>query len=133
MHSHPMARLTQRGQLRLLNLHLENGRSLAELATENGVSLRSAFRQHARYRSGGPTALADRRRMRRHRWHHLSWQLTARAVQQRSPLHPLPADAALLLTLPLIGPQLSVAGNPFGRAACGAVESSERCRWRLAW
>ena len=42
MHSHPNARLTQRGRLRLVNQHLEHGRSLAELTAENGISLRCA-------------------------------------------------------------------------------------------
>ena len=65
MHSHPNARLTQRGRLRLVTQHLEHGRSLAELAAENGISLRCAYRWLARYRQGGPTALADRRSVRR--------------------------------------------------------------------
>ena len=48
MHSHPNARLTQRGRLRLVIQHLEHGRSLAELAAENGISLRCAYRWLAR-------------------------------------------------------------------------------------
>nr|WP_254970593.1 leucine zipper domain-containing protein [Cyanobium sp. Candia 9D4] len=43
MHSHPNARLTQRGRLRLVIQHLEHGRRLAELAAENGISLRCAY------------------------------------------------------------------------------------------
>jgi len=65
MPSHPNACLTQKGRLRLLTQHLEHGRSLAELAVENGISLRCAYRWLARYRSGGPTSLADRRSVRR--------------------------------------------------------------------
>ena len=65
MHSHPNARLTQKGRLRLVTQHLEYGRSLAELAVENGVSLRCAYGWLARYRSSGPTSLADRRSVRR--------------------------------------------------------------------
>jgi transposase len=57
MHSHPNARLTQRGRLRLVTQHLDHGRSLAELAAENGISLRCAYRWLARYRSGGPQPL----------------------------------------------------------------------------
>jgi hypothetical protein len=53
MHSHPNARLTQRGRLSLLNQYLENGRSLAELAAEIGISLRCAYRWLARFRQGG--------------------------------------------------------------------------------
>ena len=60
MHSHPNARLTQKGRLRLVTQHLEHGRSLAELAAENGISLRCAYRWLARYRSGGAASLADR-------------------------------------------------------------------------
>lgn len=67
MHSHPNARLTQRGRLRLVNQHLEHGRSLAELAAENGISLRCAYRWLARFRQGGPASLADRRSVRRGR------------------------------------------------------------------
>ena len=60
MHSHPNARLTQKGRLRLVTQHLDHGRSLAELAAENGISLRCAYRWLARYRSVGPASLADR-------------------------------------------------------------------------
>jgi hypothetical protein len=48
MHSHPNARLTQRGRLRLVIQQLEHGRSLAELTAENGISLRCAYRWLAR-------------------------------------------------------------------------------------
>ena len=44
MHSHLNARLTQKGRLRLVSQHLEQGRSLAELAAESGISLRCAYR-----------------------------------------------------------------------------------------
>jgi hypothetical protein len=40
MHSNPNDRLTQRGRHRLLIQHLEEGRSLSELAAENEISLR---------------------------------------------------------------------------------------------
>lgn len=65
MHSHPNALLTQKGRLRLVTQHLEHGRSLSELAAENGISLRCAYRWLARYRSGGPASLADPRSVRR--------------------------------------------------------------------
>jgi transposase InsO family protein len=64
MHSHPNAHLTQKGRLRLVTQHLEHGRSLAELAAENGISLRCAYRSLARYRSGGAGSLADQRSVR---------------------------------------------------------------------
>jgi transposase len=57
MHSHPNAHLTQKGRLRLVTQHLEHGRSHEELAAENGISLRCAYRWLARYRSGGPASL----------------------------------------------------------------------------
>jgi transposase len=65
MHSHPNARFTQRGRLRLVIQHLEHGRSLREMAAENGISLCCAYRWLARYRSGGSASLADRRSARR--------------------------------------------------------------------
>jgi len=65
MYSHPNARLTQMGRLRLVNQHLDHGYSLKKLAAENGNSLRSAYRWLARYLSGGPYSLADRGSVRR--------------------------------------------------------------------
>ena len=59
MHSHPNARLTQRGRLRLAIQHVEEGRSLAELAAENCISLRWAYRWLPRY-------LAIDNRLRKH-------------------------------------------------------------------
>ena len=44
MHSHPNARLTQKGRLRLVTQHMKHGRSLAELAAENGISRRRPYR-----------------------------------------------------------------------------------------
>lgn len=44
MHSHPNARLTKRGRLRLVSLHLSEVRSLLELAGENGICLRCNYR-----------------------------------------------------------------------------------------
>jgi transposase-like protein len=61
MHSHPNARLTQKGRLRLVTQHLNHGRNLAELAAENGISFRCTYRWLARYRLGGAASLADRR------------------------------------------------------------------------
>jgi hypothetical protein len=59
MHSHPNARLTQKDRLRLVTQHLEHGRSLAELASENRISLCCAYRSLACYFSAGPASLAD--------------------------------------------------------------------------
>ena len=65
MHRHPNARLTQKGCFRLMAQHLEHGPNLRELAAENGISLRCAYRLLARFRAGGPASLADRRSVRR--------------------------------------------------------------------
>ena len=65
MHSQPNARLTQKGRLRLVTQHLEHGGNLGELAAENGISLRCAYRWLARFRAAGPAFLVDRRSVRR--------------------------------------------------------------------
>ncbi len=65
MHSHHTTRLTQRGRHRLVIQHLEQGRSPAGLAAENGISLRCTYRWLTRYRAGGAASLADRRSARR--------------------------------------------------------------------
>jgi len=65
MHSHPNARLTQKGRLRLINRHLLHHRPLAEQEAEAGISKRCAYKWLARYRSGGAAALMDRRSVRR--------------------------------------------------------------------
>ena len=83
MRSHPDARLNQKGRLRLVTQHLEHGRSLKELAAENGISLRCAYRWLARYRSGGPASLADRRSVRRTQRRTLDPQHLQRAVELR--------------------------------------------------
>ena len=65
MHSHPNARMTQTIRFRLINQHLLHHRPLAELAVEAGISFRCAYKWLARYRSGGPASMADRRSVRR--------------------------------------------------------------------
>jgi len=88
MHSHPNACLTQRGRLRLVIQHLEYGRSLAELAAESGYcwaeacgySMRCTYRWLARYRSGGPASLAERRSVRRNQRRPLDPQQLQHAV-----------------------------------------------------
>jgi hypothetical protein len=44
MHSDPNARPTQMGSLPLVTLHLEQGRSLSELAAWKSMSLRRSYR-----------------------------------------------------------------------------------------
>ena len=83
MHSHPNARLTQKGRLRLINQHLLHHRPLAELAAEAGISLRCAYKWLARYRSGGAAALMDRRSVRRTQQRTLDPQHLQRALELR--------------------------------------------------
>ena len=83
MHTHANARLTQKGRLRLIFQHLNDHRHLAELAAEEGISLRCAYKWLARYRSGGPTSLADRRSIRRQQRLTLDPQRLQRAVELR--------------------------------------------------
>jgi hypothetical protein len=60
MHRHLMARLTQLSRERLNHRHLDEHLRLKALAAEVGISLCTADRWLARYRSGGHTSLADR-------------------------------------------------------------------------
>ena len=83
MHSHPNARLTQRGRLRLICQHLDQGRSLPELAADAGISLRCAYKWLARFRAGGPAALADRRSVRHHQRRTLDPQQLQKTVDLR--------------------------------------------------
>ena len=83
MHSHPNARLTHKGRLRLINQHLLHHRPLGELAAEAGISLRCAYKWLARYRSGGAAALMDRRSVRRTQQRTLDPQHLQRALELR--------------------------------------------------
>lgn len=56
MHSHPSARLTPLSLKRLLRQHIDHEEHLTELAAQAGISLGSAYKWHARYRSGGAKA-----------------------------------------------------------------------------
>jgi hypothetical protein len=53
MHTHPNARLTPLGRERLLRRHIEERLRLPTLATQAGISIRTAYKWLARYRSGG--------------------------------------------------------------------------------
>jgi transposase len=61
MHTHPNARLTAVSWERLVRRHIQDAEPLADLAAQAGISLRTAYKWLARYRSGGRTALVDRR------------------------------------------------------------------------
>ena len=60
MHTHPNARLTPLGREQLLRRYLDQGEPLEVLAAQAGISLRTADKWLARYRSGGHNSLADR-------------------------------------------------------------------------
>jgi transposase len=83
MHSHPNVRLTQKGRLQLVTQRLDHGRSLAELAAENGISLRCAYRWLARYRLGGVASMPERRSARRTQRRTLEAQQVQHAVDLR--------------------------------------------------
>jgi len=65
MHTHPNARLTHLGRERLVRRYIDDRVRLAKLALQAGISLRTACKWLARFRSGGPAALVDRRNVRR--------------------------------------------------------------------
>jgi len=83
MHSHPMARLTPLSRERLIRRHLDEHLPLKALAAEAGISLRTAYKWLARYRSGGHTSLADRRSVRRTQRRTLDPQQLQHAVNLR--------------------------------------------------
>ena len=80
MHIHPNARVTSLGRERLLRRHIDHVESLASLAALAGISVRSAYKWLARYRSGGAAALVDRRSVRRSQRRTLDPQQLQRAV-----------------------------------------------------
>ena len=59
MHTHPNARLTAVSWARLVCRHIQDAEPLADLAAHAGISLRTAYRRLARYRSGGRANLVD--------------------------------------------------------------------------
>lgn len=83
MHSHPNARLTLISRERLIRRHLDEHQPLKALAVEAGISLRTAYKWLARFRSGGPACLADRRSVRRTQWRRLDPQQLQHAQDLR--------------------------------------------------
>ena len=83
MHSHPMARLTAISRERLIRRHLEDGEALKDLASQAGISLRTAYKWLSRYRCGGAAALVDRRSVRRSQRRTLDLQQLQHAVDLR--------------------------------------------------
>ena len=83
MHTHPNARLTPLGRERLVRRHIDEHIPLAELARHAGISIRTAYKWLARYRSGGAAALVDRRSVRRTQRRTLDSLQLQRAVELR--------------------------------------------------
>ncbi|WP_216905516.1 leucine zipper domain-containing protein [Synechococcus sp. CCY 0621] len=97
MHTHPNARLTPIGRERLIRQHLEKGRSLAPLGADHAISDSTARQWLARFRSDGPTALADRRSVRRNQRRTLDPQQLKQVVKLRHQRCTLRKIARLLL------------------------------------
>jgi transposase-like protein len=97
MHTHPNARLTPIGRERLIRQHLDEGTGLAQLAAGHGISERTARKWLARFRSGGPAALADRWSVRRTQRRTLDPQQLQQAVELRHQRCTLRKIARLLL------------------------------------
>ena len=101
-----MSRLTVVSRERLIRRHLDEQIPLRTLAAHAGISLRTAYKWLARYRTGGTAALADRRSVRR---------------SQRRTLDPLLLQQAIALrhqrcTLRRIARLLQVPLSTVGRA-----------------
>ncbi len=97
MHTHPKALLTPIGRERLIRQHLEVGRSLAQLAADHRISVRTDRKWLVRFHSGGPAALADRRRVRRSRRRTVDSHQLQLAVELRHQRYTLRRIARLLL------------------------------------
>jgi transposase InsO family protein len=111
MHSHPLARLTPLSRERLIRRHLDEKLPLRSLAAEVGISLRTAYKWLARFRSGGVTALADRRSVRRTQRRTLDPQQLQQAVDLRHQRCTLRRIArALQVPLSTVGRTLNALG-----------------------
>jgi hypothetical protein len=97
MHSNPNARLTQESSLRLIYQHLQERCHRDELPTEEGISLRCAYKWLSQFRSGA-AKLADRRSVRRTQRRTLDPQQQQKAVELRHQRHHLRHIAKLLTT-----------------------------------
>ena len=83
MHTQPNALLTPLGRVRLLRRHIEEHLPLPTLAAHAGLSIRTAYKGLARYRSGGASALMDRCSVRRTQRRTLDSLQLQRAVELR--------------------------------------------------
>jgi len=106
MHTYPNARLTAVSRERLVRRHIQDAEPLADLAAQAGISLRTAYKWLARYRSGGRAALVDRRSERRTQRRTLDPHQLQQAVDLRDQCCTLRRIARLLAA------PLSTVGEP---------------------
>jgi hypothetical protein len=100
MHTHPTARLTTLGPERLVRQRINEVIPLAELLSEVGISRRTAYNWFARYRTGRPAALMDRRSVRRSHRRTLDlrqYQLVRALRHERCTTQRIAKDQAALL------------------------------------
>lgn len=96
--------------------HIDEHQSLAVLAAQAGISLRTAYKWLARYRSGGATALVDRRSVRRTQRRTLDPLQLQHAVDLRQQRCTLRIVARTLLApLSTVGRTLNALGLGLGR------------------
>lgn len=117
MRTHPIVRLTPLCRKRLLRGHIDHVPSLAPLFAQAGISVRTAYKWLARYRSGGAAAMADRRSVRRtQRRTHDPLQLQSAVClrHERSTLH---GDARVLAA------QLSIVGRLLKAVRVGRLKN----------
>nr|WP_245552562.1 IS481 family transposase [Cyanobium gracile] len=119
MHTHPNARLTPLGRERLLRRHIHHGEPLLLLATQAGISLRTAYKWLARYRSGGHTSLADRRSVRRIQRRTLNPQQLHHAVDLRH------QRCTLRRVAKAVGAPLSTVGRAMKALGLGRLRNLE--------
>jgi len=120
MHTHPNARLTPLGRERLVRRHIDEHLPLAELAFQAGISLRAAYKWLARFRSGGPAALVDRRSVRR--------------IQRRTldpTTTPSSASAANVRSWAWPDPRSITGPRRCGHRPCGSWRGSMLCTWMI--
>jgi len=86
MHTHSNAPLTAVSRERFVRRHIQDAEPLADLAAQAAISLRTAYKWLARYRSGGVAALVDRRSEHRTQRRTLDPQQLQHAIQLRHQL-----------------------------------------------
>ena len=96
---HANARLTPAGRA-ILCRRIANGRPVAQVAAEMGISRTCAYRWWARYRQGGPAGLIDRPSWAHHHPRRVPVELEAAVLELRQTRKLGPARIAPLVGLP---------------------------------